>query len=137
MPTTSTKRRDISAIDRIELTWSAQAVATSGNSTGRPCGFQAPIVSSGQWHIENGPAKDAEDYTGEVSLESADRLAPGLALLALALNIGTAGGVVNGRGAGDGMECSIELAIATPVESHPVGLPRTCGNWGGAGEHGK
>ena len=58
--------------------------------------------------------EEPEDRPDELTLEAADRLAPGLALGPLASDIGLGRRVVPDLGQGDHVERPVELAVATP-----------------------
>src|SRR5439155_3910660 len=79
--------------------------------------------------------EQAEDDPGKVTLEGADGLPPGVAGGPLAGDEGACPLVMPRLGEGDDVEGPVELAVAAPVETHPLRLAGARRDRRDAGEH--
>src|SRR3954452_18937819 len=86
-----------------------------------------------------GRLEEVPDAAGEVALEAADGLGAGLALGALAGEVGLGFGVAAGAGDRDAVDGGVDLAVAAAVEAVAVGVAgadRDRGDAAGSGELG-
>lgn len=90
------------------------------------------MSSGGRW---GAGGDEMEEFAGYVAFEAANDLGFGHAFFGALLGVGAGGGVSAQSGQHDLVEGCVGAAVATAVESMPVGFARGCRDRSGPAEH--